>query len=172
MRECVSLPKNLSIMEKIYGATERTDGIQQTGRRRWEVFYGFGEDEGGKYCYRQTFDHRPAVNELHQLIIDTINADTDEKILKGFVWQGIRVWLSQENQNNFKAAYDLAVQSEGATLPVKFKLGEDASGAAIYHTFEGMADFTNFYTHAVSYINQCLNDGWQEKDNLDMEPYR
>ena len=63
------------------------------------------------------------------------------------------------------------MQMGGAMLPIKFKLGEDAEGNAVYHTFENMDDFTNFYTSAVAYINQCLNEGWQEKDNLDMKPY-
>ena len=59
----------------------------------------------------------------------------------------------------------------GAMLPIKFKLGEDAEGNAVYHTFENMEDFTDFYTSAVAYINQCLNEGWAEKDSLDMSNY-
>lgn len=115
-------------MEKIYGASERRDGIQQIGRKRWEVFYGFGMDGGTGYNYRQTLDYKPTVSEVKQLIIDTINANTDEKILNGFVWKGIHVYLSSENQNNFKAAFDLNMQMGGAMLPIKFKLGEDAEG--------------------------------------------
>lgn len=158
-------------MEKIYGAAERMDGIQQTGRKRWEIFYGYGEDDGVGYNYRLTLDHRPGVHEVRQIILDQINANTDEKILSGFVWNGVRVWLSQENQTNFKAAYDLNVQSGGKMLPIKFKLGEDADGNAVYHTFEDMDAFGNFYMSAVAYINECLNAGWSEKDSLDMSPY-
>lgn len=158
-------------MEKIYGASERRDGIQQIGRKRWEVFYGFGMDGGTGYNYRQTLDYKPTVSEVKYLIIDTINANTDEKILNGFVWKGIHVYLSSENQNNFKAAFDLNMQMGGAMLPIKFKLGEDAEGKTVYHTFENMEDFTDFYTSAVAYINQCLNEGWAEKDSLDMSNY-
>ena len=55
-----------------------------------------------------------------------INARTDEKIISGLVWTtrpggAIPVWLSTENQFNFKSAYDLAVQK---VLPVTFKMGE------------------------------------------------
>ena len=123
------------------------------------------------YNYRLTLDHRPGVHEVRQIILDQINANTDEKILSGFVWNDVRVWLSQENQTNFKAAYDLNVQSGGKMLPIKFKLGEDAEGNPVYHTFEDMEDFTNFYVSAVAYINECLNAGWSEKDGLDMSPY-
>lgn len=158
-------------MEKIFGASERMDGIHQIGRKRWEVFYGFGMDGDQGYNYRQTLDYKPTVSEVKQLIIDTINANTDEKILNGFVWNGIHVYLSIENQNNFKAAFDLNMQMNGAMFPIKFKLSEDAEGNAVYHTFSDMKDFTDFYTSAVAYINQCLNEGWAEKDNLDMKPY-
>ena len=158
-------------MEKIYGAAGRMDGIQQTGRKRWEIFYGYGEDDGVGYNYRLTLDHRPGVHEVRQIILDQINANTDEKILSGFVWNDVRVWLSQENQTNFKAAYDLNVQSGGKMLPIKFKLGEDADGNAVYHTFEDMDAFGIFYMSAVAYINECLNAGWSEKDGLDMSPY-
>ena len=44
------------------------------------------------------------------------------------------VWLSTENQYNYKAAYDLAVQTGGETLPVTFKFGSDEQPE--YHTFE------------------------------------
>lgn len=158
-------------MEKIYGATERRDGVQQIGRKRWEIFYGFGKDGDTGYNFRQTLNYKPTVSEVKQLIIDTINANTDEKILNGFVWKSIHVYLSSENQNNFKAAFDLNMQTGGLMLPVKFKLGEDTEGNAMYHTFENMEDFTDFYTSAVSYINQCLNEGWAEKDSLDMSSY-
>ena len=158
-------------MEKIFGASERMDGIQQIGRKRWEVFYGFGMDGDQGYNYRQTLEYKPTVSEVKQLIIDTINANTDEKILNGFVWNGIHVYLSRENQNNFKAAFDLNMQMNGTMFPIKFKLGEDVEGNAVYHTFADMEDFTDFYTSAVAYINQCLNEGWAEKDNLDMKPY-
>lgn len=158
-------------MEKIYAATGRQDGIQQIGRKRWEIFYGYGKDVDMEYNYRQTLNYKPSPSEVRQIILDQINANTDEKILTGFVWNDVRVYLSQENQSNFKAAYDLNVQTNGGLLPMKFKLGEDEDGNAVYHTFTDMEEFGSFYMSAVAHINQCLNEGWQEKDSLDMSPY-
>jgi hypothetical protein len=109
--------------------------------------------------------------DVKTAIIDDINARTDAKILSGLVWNGKPVWLSQENQFNFKAAYDLAVQTQGATLPVTFKLGEAEDGTPVYHTFETMEDSTDFYTAAVNHIHQCVADGWTEKDGIDWTPY-
>ena len=158
-------------MEKIYSTAGRQDGIQQIGRKRWQVFYGHGTDGEQEYNWCKTLDYKPTVSVVRQIILDQINANTDAKILTGFVWNDVRVYLSQENQTNFKAAYDLNVQTDGALLPMKFKLGEDGDGKAVYHTFEDMETFSQFYMMAVAHINQCLNEGWAEKDNLDMSPY-
>lgn len=107
---------------------------------------------------------------MRKLIEDWYNPEIDAKILKGFVWNEKPVYLSSENQFNFKAAYDLAVQTQGQNLPVTFKLGEQ-NGAPVYHTFEEMAEFTDFYTKAVTFINTTLAEGWQKKDSFDWSLY-
>lgn len=111
------------------------------------------------------------LEEIKEAILADINSQTDERILTGFVWHDKPVWLSSENQFNFKAAYDLAVQTQGQSLPVKFKLGENADGEPVYHTFEDMVEFTDFYTQAIAFINQCLNEGWERKDSIDWTVY-
>jgi hypothetical protein len=70
----------------------------------------------------------------------------------------MQVWLSTENQFNYKAAYDLAVQTQGATLPVMFKFG--TTDKPVYYTFEDMETFTDFYTKAIHYVNTNLSEGW------------
>ena len=50
---------------------------------------------------------KPSFDAAKAAIIADINAQTDEKILSGFVWNEMPVWLSSENQFNFKAAYVL-----------------------------------------------------------------
>jgi hypothetical protein len=69
------------------------------------------------------------------------------------------VWLSSENQFNYKAAYDLAVQTGGASLPVKFKFGTTED--PVYYTFTNINDLSDFYMSAMRYINQTLDQGWQ-----------
>lgn len=113
----------------------------------------------------------PAFEQVKKAIIDDINSRTDEKILTGFVWNEKPVYLSSENQFNFKAAYDLAVQTQGQSLPVTFKLGEK-DGEPIYYEFTNMVEFTDFYVQAISFINNCLKKGWREKDSIDFEPYK
>ena len=121
-------------------------------------------DDDGTASLTRHFTHTPTAQELIDTIHAHVNALTDAKILSAFQWQGNSVYLSTENQFNFKAAYDLAVQTQGATLPVTFKLGEQEDGTPTYHRFKDMQTFTDFYTSAIAFINQALNDGWQQKD--------
>lgn len=161
-------------MEKIYGTKERQDCLVRIGRTKWMLFYGFGKDsessESG-WEYRHTFDHKPTLSEIRELIISTIDTATQEKIVRGFVWNDISVYLSTENQFNFKAAYDMAEMSQGETLPVKFKLGEDEAGHPIYHEFTSIDDIRDFYSKAMNHINQTLNDGWTEKDAVNLSVF-
>lgn len=110
---------------------------------------------------------QPDAEKVRQVIVDHINAQTDEKILSGFVWRGMPVWLSMENQFNYKGAYDIAVQNNGATLPVTFKLGE-RDGHPVYFTFNDMETFSDFYFSAIAYKDQCLKEGWAEKDSIEL----
>lgn len=138
-------------------------GLTDTGKDELYTWYEI-------YFYKK--QGRPTFAMAKDAILNDVNKRTDQKILSGFVWEEQPVWLSSENQFNFKAAYDLAVQSKGKTLPVTFKIGEDENENPIYHTFETMNEFTNFYTSAIGYVNACLTDGWNEKDSIDFEEYK
>lgn len=155
---------------KVYGAKERQDGLTALSANNYVLYFGFGKDaatdETG-YNWRKNYDHKPTLEELKQDIEALVNSVIDEKIYTGFTWNGKPVFLSSENQFNFKAAYDLAVQTNGATLPIKFKMGEDADGNVIYHTFTTLNSFSDFYTKAIGFINTSLNEGWKEKDDID-----
>lgn len=155
-------------MIKVYGSPKRQDGLYKIGRNKWELIYGFGKDNESDetgWNYRQRFNYSPAIDEIRTIIESQINADTEAKILSNFVWNGKSVYLSQENQMNFKAAYDLAVQTNGATLPIKFKLGEDENGPT-YHTFTRIEPFSDFILKVFTFINKTLNEGWKEKDSI------
>lgn len=155
---------------KIYGAKERQDGIVVLSSNKACIYVGFGKDaddaESG-YNWRKDYDHIPTIAEVKADIEALINAHTDAKILTGFSWNGKPVYLSSENQFNFKAAYDLAFQTEGANLPAKFKVGEDAEGNPVYHTFTKTEVLADFVMRAFAFINTTLKEGWQEKDSID-----
>lgn len=107
---------------------------------------------------------KPTEEQLLQDRLNAINAETDKNILCGYKYEGHIVWLSTENQFNYKAAYDLAIQTQGASLPVTFKLGTDENPC--YKQFDNLADFSAFYVGAMTWIQQCLAEGWEKKAKL------
>lgn len=151
------------------GATERHDELVKIGKK-YLLIFGYGVDNAGNgYTMRKYYDHRPDRAELKADIESLINAATDRRILTGFKWNGKPVYLSTENQANFKNAYDFARDTGGATLPVKFKLGEDADGVPVYHTFTKVDVLLDFMLKALAYIDATLNEGWVEKDSIDYD---
>ena len=163
-------------MSKTYGLKTEFAFVRQDASRII-VSYNRKDEADGQHC---TWDQvcfykkqtaSPTKEQIKDAIIKDINDSVVRQIHEGFEWNDKPVWLSSENQFNFKAAYDLAVQTKGKSLPVKFKLGETAEGEPVYHTFEEMSEFTDFYTKAIAFINTCLNDGWELKDSIDWSEY-
>lgn len=115
-----------------------------------------------------TFNHKPTLQEVKDTILSWYNIKIDTNILTGFVWNDIPVWLSMENQFNYKAAYDLAIQTNGQSLPT-FKFG--TTETPVYHKFETLEELKDFYISAMSYVTGTLANGWQEKDKIDWTVY-
>lgn len=82
---------------------------------------------------------------------------------------GKMVWLYFENQFNYKAAHDLAVQIAVATLPVTFKLGD--ADHPEYVSFDSLEALTAFFAGAMQFIRLPLSDGWKAKDFINLEIY-
>ena len=145
-------------------------------RSRTIISYGKKKVEGKNlyewyeiYFYKK--QGRPTFEQAKAAILADIDARTDEKILNSYSFtpdgaeEPIIVWLSKENQTNFSEAQRLQI------VPVKFKLNETEDKQPIYHTFETTTELDRFYMGGVTYIQQCLQEGWAEKDGIDWEPY-
>ena len=124
--------------------TEGTAGVKliecvSPARNKWRVRWDVQEHEDGSADYMEAeFAHKPTDEEIKAAVIGWYNQQTDQTILSGFGYEGDPVWLSSENQFNYKAAYDLAIQSNGTTLPVKFKFGTDEQPK--YRVFERLEE--------------------------------
>lgn len=88
---------------------------------------------------------------------EAINADTDKKILTGFIYQGKRFYLSLENQLNFKAECDLRMS---LSYPVKVKTYDD------YLLIGNPSAYLDLYTAACAFIREKIEAGWAKKDQL------
>jgi len=162
-------------MEKIFGLT-KDYGPMRSDATRVVICYGRESVDNEHSTWYEVYLPKKqntlvGINEVKEAIIADINAQTDEKILSGFVWDNISVWLSAENQRNFSEAQRMAEKYGSSVLPLTFKLGETGDGTPVYHTFETVEELDGFYTQAFSYVNQCLTEGWQRKDAIDWTPY-
>lgn len=154
-------------MEKIYGTTQRQDGLQRIGKNKWLLYFGHYETEDGNYEYRHTFNHKPTMDEIKQLVRDTIDAETREKIVNRFEYDGTKVWLSDEKQRNYASIEN----NESIEFPLTLKLNEEADATPIYHKFETREDFIKFSKDASAYIIKTITDGWKEKDSVDWSAF-
>lgn len=148
--------------------------VVSVGIRTTIMRFDIEETENGWECEEICINHKEPhleAAEVKKIVIDRINAKTDARILSGFRWNGINVWLSEENQRNFSEAQRVALMTNGQSLPVTFKLGENAEGNPVYHEFTSVEELTGFYLAAVAFIQQCLVEGWQEKDSIDWSLY-
>lgn len=104
---------------------------------------------------------KPSLDQIKDAVLADINQRVKAKIIGGFVWTGINVWLSTENQMNF-------VQ---AIAPVTLKIGENEEGEAVYQQFDTQEELKAFADACILWRQQCLQEGWQKKDSIDWSPY-
>ena len=146
-----------------------------------EVYDEEGEPTGETYedplfitWMQENFTSKPSIDEIKPIILDYINKKIDNKILNGFIWTAkdetkISVYLSSENQFNYKAAYDLAYQTDGQSLPFRLKFGPVDNPQ--YYDFTDMEEFGSFYLNCIGFINNTLQEGWQIKDSINWDEY-
>ena len=118
-----------------------------------------------------TFDYIPSLNEIKCVICDFYNKQIDEKIINGLVWKDMKIHLSTENQFNYKAMYDLAIQTNGEILPLTFKFSKNDEDN-VYYEFKTIEDLSNFYLTSIKHIQKTLSDGWLKKDSIKWNFYQ
>lgn len=155
--------------EKIHGAKERQDGVFKIGSNKWEVIFGYGEDELGGYNLRLQMRHKPTKEELQELLYSTVNDSVSEKILRGLEFRGKLVWLSKENEMNYKFAHDRAIQTEGKSLPLVVKVGDEYSPE--YTELKTVDEVQEFWDAVMEHIQKCIKEGWEEKDTIEWEKF-
>lgn len=142
---------------------ECTNPVKDKWRIRWDVQV---RDDGSASYMEEEFTHKPSAEEIRAVIVTWINSETDRKILSGFVWDDISVWLSTENQLNYAS-----IERMGAEYPLTLKLGEDGSGRPLYHTFHDVEEFSEFSNAASLWVMRCVQEGWGKKDGINLTGY-
>jgi hypothetical protein len=163
-------------MSKVYGLFSAYAPLREERSRTVACYDLQAEPDGEHATWHELYfyhkrDGKPTLATLRSAIEPDINRRTTERIVGTLSWNQKPVWLSHENQTDWKAAFDRALQTDGYNLPLRFKLGEDQDGQPIYHTFTSPNAFADFWDTCQRHIYQCLSDGWQQKDSIDWSLY-
>ena len=180
-------------MNKVFGKKTDFAPIREDASRVI-VSYGYQEaDEENATWFEVYFYKKQAsqvsLADVKSAIIADIDARTDEKILNGYEWtilhgdpqkakkqrligETVKVWLSRENQSNYKAKYDLHYQKpEALTFPTVYKIAENDQKEAIFEEFQSFEELEQFYLGGIAYIEATVQAGWAEKKSIDWAPY-
>ena len=120
-------------------------------------------EDGNIVSFIETmFLYKPTMGEIKAFVYKVINEQIKSRIQSGFVWNDTHIWLSEENQRDWTQA----------VVPVTFKIGEDADNTPIYHTFYTEDEIKSFNNSWVTYIQECLAEGYTQKDGFDFTEYK
>lgn len=155
-----------TIMNRVQGKQSAFAPIKQDASRII-ISYGFNAVENSDTAiWREIYLYKKQQNNLtladvKEAIIADINVRVKTAIVSGFKWQDKPVWISEENQLNFSQA----------VAPVTLKIGEQEDGTPVYQEFATKNDLKAFNDAWQAYRQQCLTDGWAEKDGIEWTPY-
>lgn len=158
-------------MEKRFGSTKRQDGLYKAGLNKYDLFFGYGEEDGAGYNWYQRFFRRPTLDEIKATINAQIDAETDATILLGMTWEGKPVKLDSESQTNLLGLLMMA-QSGMMQFPKTYKLGEWPDGSAAYHEFADETEFVAFVSAATAHKDNAYTKGWDEKKALEESDWK
>lgn len=161
-------------MSKIYGIKKEFAPVREDRSR---IIIGYDCQEAGEghctwsevYFYKKQ-NPQPSIEQIKEAVRRSINEAVVKEITEGFVWNGHKVWLSLENQTNYKNAHDRAVMTEGENLPVTFRFGSDDEPDDF--TFEEVNDLKEFWASASDYILHTISAGREKKDSIDWSIYK
>lgn len=131
------------------------------------------EDDGSISCRSMLVPYKPTVLDVRGYIEKDINTECKNKItcehFVDIMGTNFVVWLNAENQANYKAACDLAVQTNGENLPYTIRVGY--SNDVKYVTFNTVEEILEFWKGCTEHIQNCLKKCWEMKDSIDYSVY-
>ncbi|WP_343320181.1 hypothetical protein [Sphingobacterium multivorum] len=159
----------MEVQKKYFGDDVAKIEMYDPVKNHWVIRWDLKSQDGRVIGQEKIFMYKPSIEEIRALIFSYYNGQCDKEILQGFTFEGKTVWLTMENQINYKAALDLAIHTNGESLPVNFKFGTDESPE--YITFSTIEELRAFVIDMIKYIGITQAKFWQIKSNINLEEY-
>lgn len=156
-------------MERLVGTYEKGVEILNPYSGKCRINWDKVQIDDDNSFMTEDFSYLPGIKKIRSLILGWYNSECDREILSGLKIEGNTVWLSTENQFNYKAAWDFALAKGGMNLPVTFKLGDDQN--PVYKVFGTVEELDSFMITVMGYIQMTLAKYWQIKDSIDWSLY-
>jgi hypothetical protein len=138
--------------------------------KKYIVSWGLINVGGDNYQWNyKIFNSKPSINVIKDTINSSINQNTKQYIENNFKWNGMSIYLSIENQIDYKLLLDTTILLEGTNLPeeVKFKV----NGENIYYSFETIDDMKDFIIAMNNHIRRYIAEGNKAKDEVNYDEY-
>lgn len=138
--------------------------------KKYIVSWGLKNIGGDNYQWDYyLFNYKPSINDIKNIINNSINEKTKQYITNKFEWNGMSIYLSLENQIDYKLLLDTTLLLDGANLPekVKFKV----NGENFYYSFETIDDMKDFIIAMNNHIRKHINNGNNSKDEINYDDY-
>ena len=110
------------------------------------------------------------IKTLRTRILSEVDNKTNELIMYGFIYTGLKVRLTIEDQINFEGEFNLIkdFMSTGITednfFPLKYKVWTNEDGSPVFMTLANLNELRDFLFKGKTYIRDCLAAGWVIKN--------
>ncbi len=122
------------------------------------------------YLFNKEYKGKPTQETVSDDVLNELNSECEKEIIENLEINGKKVWLSFENQQNYKMLYDYFTKNT-TKLPLKVKL-YDENGVGEYKEFDSFEDYETFYFATIEHINSTLAKYWEIKDNINWSEYK
>jgi len=158
-------------MEKIYGTPIRQDGLQRIGPDTWLLYFGLYEtSDGSTYEYRQTFKHKPTLDEIKKEIVSAIKEESAHRLRYGLQWNGLPVEYTEERKSDLTGII-VGIQSGFVQLPIEINLGSAEDGMPSIYTFTTAEEISDVAALIAGHKTAVAKAEWNEINALDLEVF-
>ena len=110
------------------------------------------------------------IKTLRTRILSEVDNKTNEFIMYGFIYNGLKVRLTIEDQINFEGEFNLIKDfmstgtPESVFFPLSYKVWTNEDGSPVFMVLVNLDELRDFLFKGKTYIRDCLAAGWVIKN--------